>query len=84
MYSLEIAKHRLDVKIANGKSLNSFQCLQNWKVFDSFAQKINSMVIERTPEINKEDLFEAIISPPNIQIEEIVEKSIIPSIIGIL
>ena len=32
------------------------------------------MVIERTPEINKEDLFEAIISPPNIQIEEIVEK----------
>lgn len=42
------------------------------------------MVIERTPEINKEDLFEAIISPPNIQIEDIVEKSIIPSIIGIL
>lgn len=32
------------------------------------------MVIERTPEINKEDLFEAIISPPNIQIEDIVEK----------
>ena len=26
------------------------------------------MVIERTPEINKEDLFKAIISPPNIQI----------------
>lgn len=47
-------------------------------------RKINSMVIERTPEINKEDLFEAITSPPNIQIEEIVEKSIIPSIIGIL
>lgn len=74
MYSLEIAKHRLYVKIANGKLLNSFQCLQNWKVFDSFAQKINSMVIERTPEINKEDLFKAITSPPNIQIEEIVEK----------
>ena len=32
------------------------------------------MVIERTPEINKEDLFKAITSPPNIQIEEIVEK----------
>ena len=32
------------------------------------------MVIERTPEINKEDLFKAIISPPNIQIEEIVER----------
>ena len=29
------------------------------------------MVIERTPEINKEDLFKAIISPPNKQIEEI-------------
>lgn len=42
------------------------------------------MVIERTPGINKEDLFKAIISPPNIQIEEIVEKSIIPSIIGML
>ena len=32
------------------------------------------MVIERTPEINKEELLKAIISPPNIQIEEIVEK----------
>ena len=32
------------------------------------------MVIERTPEINKEDLFEAIISPPNEQIEDIVER----------
>lgn len=71
MYSLKIAKHRLNVKIANGKPLSSFQCLQNWKEFDNFAQKINSMVIERTPEINKEDLFKAIISPPNKQIEEI-------------
>ena len=32
------------------------------------------MVIERTPEINKEDLLKAIVSPPNIQIEEIVER----------
>ena len=32
------------------------------------------MVIERTPEINKEDLLKAIISPPNIQIEEMVER----------
>ena len=32
------------------------------------------MVIERTPEINKEDLFKVIVSPPNIQIEEIVER----------
>ena len=32
------------------------------------------MVIERTPEINKEDLLKAIISPPNKQIEEIVER----------
>ena len=62
------------LKLPTEKSPNSFQCLQNWKVFDSFAQKINSMVIERTPDINKEDLFKAIISPPNIQIEEIVEK----------
>ena len=32
------------------------------------------MVIERTPEINKEDLLKAIVSPPNMQIEEIVER----------
>ena len=74
MYSLKIAKHRQNAKIANGKSPNSFQCLQNWKVFDSFAQKFNRMVIERTPEINKEDLLKAIVSPPNMQIEEIVER----------
>ena len=30
------------------------------------------MVIERTPEINKEDLLNALISPPTKQIEEIV------------
>ena len=32
------------------------------------------MVIERTPEINQEDLLNALISPPNQQIEEIVER----------
>lgn len=32
------------------------------------------MIIERTPEINEEELFKAIISPQNRQIEEIVER----------
>lgn len=32
------------------------------------------MVIEKSPEIKDEDLFKAIISPPNRQIEELVEK----------
>ena len=41
--------------------------------FDNFAQKINSMVIERTPEINKEDLFEAIISPPSKQCLNVIQ-----------
>ncbi len=45
------------LKMPTEKSPNSFQCLQNWKVFDSLAKKINSMVIERTPEINKEKIL---------------------------
>lgn len=48
--------------------------MQNWKGLGNFAQKINGMVIERTPEINEEELFNAIISPQDRQIEEIVER----------
>lgn len=48
--------------------------MQNWRGLGNFAQKINGMVIERTPEINEEELFNAIISPQDRQIEEIVER----------
>ena len=36
---LELRNIAQNVKIANEKPSNSFQCLQNWKEFDNFAQK---------------------------------------------